>query len=442
MRVNLLQQARLFSDWRHEMAKPSGSETNAPYGLHKRAALGFIFGAVLIDTLGAGLIIPVLPRLIASFGGVNLAEASSFYGILVALYALLSFLFASAVGSLSDRFGRRPVLLLSLLGLGLDYVIIALAPNLAWLVVGRVLAGIFGALEVTAMAYIADISRPEERAKNFGVIGAAFGLGFIVGPLLGGLLGDIDLRLPFWCAAGLSLLNVLYGIFVLPESHPRERRRPFSWARANPVGSLLALRRFEGVLRLTGVYTLTRLSLNGLIGVFVLFASYRFGWGVGQVGISLAVTGLALAVVQGGLVGPIVAKLGEGRTVILGLVISVLAYVLLGLAQSEWLFYAGIVLSASGGLVGPTVQGAISSRVAPEEQGLLQGALAGITNLTNVAAPLLTASLFAYVVSRGVAPELVGAPLFLCALLELSALSVALRAFRSGAPALAEQPST
>ena len=403
-----------------------------------KAGLGFIFGAVMIDSLGAGLIVPVLPRLINSFEGVGLSQASSFYGFLVAIYALLSFVFASAVGSLSDRFGRRPVLLLSLLGLGLDYVIIALAPNLAWLVVGRILAGIFGATETTAMAYIADISKPEERAKNFGVIGAAFGLGFIVGPLLGGLLGGIDLRLPFWCAAGFSLLNMLYGLFVLPESLASNYRRSFSWARANPVGSLLALRRFPSVLTLTGVYSLTRLSLNGLIGVFVLYTSYRFGWSVTEVGISLAVVGIALAVVQGALVGPVVKWLGEGRTALVGLTLSALAYVLLGLATTEWLLYTAIILSSSGGLVAPSVQGAISSRVAPEEQGLLQGALAGINNLANVVAPLLTAGLFAYVVSRRTSFEFVGAPLFLCALFELSALLVARRAFRQPQPALAE----
>ncbi len=412
-----------------------------PAGRKSQAALGFIFIAVLIDTLGAGLIIPVLPRLIESFGGVTLAQASSFYGFLVALYALLSFAFASAVGSLSDRFGRRPVLLLSLLGLGLDYVIIALAPSLAWLVVGRVLAGIFGALEVTALAYVADISRAENRAKNFGVVGAAFGLGFIVGPLLGGILGGIDLRLPFWCAAGLSLLNVLYGLFVLPESHPVARRRPFSWRRANPLGALLALRRFRGVLPLTGVYTLTRLSLNGLIGVFVLYASTRFGWGVTEVGIALAVTGLALAVVQGGLVGPIVGALGEARSVALGLCISTLAYVVLGLAMTEWLFYVGIILSASGGLVAPTVQGALSSRVAPEDQGLLQGALAGITNLTNVAAPLATAGLFAFIVSQNASSPIIGAPLLLCALLEGTALLLTLRTFGKEVPTFAKEPA-
>lgn len=408
-------------------------------GRNQRAGLGFIFGAVIIDTLGAGLIIPVLPRLINSFEGVGLSQAASFYGFLIALYALLSFVFASAVGSLSDHFGRRPVLLLSLLGLGLDYVIIALAPNLAWLVVGRVFAGIFGVIETTAMAYIADISKPEERAKNFGLIGAAFGLGFIVGPLLGGVLGGVDLRLPFWCAAGFSLLNVLYGLFVLPESLAPEYRRPFSWARANPVGSLLTLRRFPDVLTLTSVYSLTRLSLNGLIGVFVLYTSYRFSWSVTEVGISLAVTGVALAVVQGALVGPVVKHLGEGRTVLLGLTLSILSYLLSGLTNNEWVFYAAIILSSSGGLVAPSVQGAISSRVAPEEQGLLQGALAGINNLANVVAPLLTAGLFAYVVSRGTPFGLVGIPLFLCALLEFLALLVARQAFGQPTPSPADQ---
>ena len=399
-------------------------------GRNTRAGLGFIFVAVIIDVLGVGLIIPVLPQLIRSFKGVDLSQASSFYGFLIAIYALLSFVFASAIGSLSDRFGRRPVLLLSLLGLGLDYIIIALAPSLAWLVVRRVFAGIFGASETTAMAYIADISKPEERAKNFGLIGAAFGLGFIVGPLLGGVLGGIDMRLPFWCAAGLSLLNVLYGLFVLPESLAPEYRRPFSWVRANPVGSLLALRRFPDVLALTSVYVLTRLSLNGLIGVWVLYTGYRFGWSITEVGVSLSITGLALAAVQGALVGPVLKRLREARTILLGLTLSTFSYLLFGLAHEGWQIYVAIVLSSSGGLVAPSVQGAISSRVAPEAQGLLQGALAGLNNLANVVAPLLSAGLFAYFVARGAPLGFVGAPLFLCALLELAALYVARRAFQ------------
>ena len=255
------------------------------------------------------------------------------------------------------------------------------------------------------------------------------------------MLGGIDLRLPFWCAAGFSLLNVLYGLFVLPESLAPEYRRPFSWARANPVGSLLALRHFPGVLTLTGVYTLTRLSLNGLIGVFVLYASYRFGWNVTEVGVSLAVTGVALAVVQGALVGPAVERLGEGRTALLGLTLSVLSYVLYGLADNQWVFYAAIVLSSSGGLVAPSVQGALSSRVAPEAQGLLQGALAGVNNLANVVGPLLTAGLFAYAVSRSTPFGLIGTPLFLCALLELLALLAARRAFGQPAASPADQPA-
>ncbi|THF67931.1 TCR/Tet family MFS transporter [Deinococcus sp. Arct2-2] len=395
-----------------------------------QAGIGFIFITVIIDALGVGLIIPVLPRVIESFGDVGLSQASSFYGLLIALYSLMAFLFAGLMGSLSDRFGRRPVLLLSLLGLGLDYVIIALAPNLSWLIVGRVLAGIFGASQVTALAYIADVSPPQDRAKNFGLIGAAFGLGFIIGPLLGGVLGGIELRLPFWVAAGLSLLNVLYGLLVLPESLPPERRQPFRWSRANPVGSLMALRRTPSALTLTAVYGLTRLSLNGLIAVWVLYTGFRLGWNVTQIGLSLAFTGICLAVVQGGMVGPVVARLGEVKTTLLGLTLSTLAYVLFGLFTTGWMLYAAIVLSASGGLVAPTLQGMISSRVPPTEQGLLQGALASLNNLANVVAPPVVAGLFAYVVSPSVRSGFVGTPLFLCALVEGSALLVTWVAFR------------
>ena len=392
----------------------------------RKASLGFIFLTVIIDVLGGGLIAPVLPRLVESFEGGDVALASRFYGLLIALYSLMSFLFASFIGALSDRFGRRPVLLLSLLGLAADYVIIALAPNLTWLVVGRLVAGALGASFVTATAYIADISAPEDRAKNFGLLGAAFGLGFIVGPLLGGVLGGIDLRLPFWVAAGLAALNVLYGLFVLPESLPPEHRRPLNWRQANPLGALLALRTFPNVLPLTGVYTLTCLSLNGLIAVWVLYTAHRYGWNVAQVGVSLAVVGVTQGVAQGALVGPLVARFGERRTVVWGVLVSALAYVLYGFASQTWMLYLGIVLSSAGGVVAPALQGAVSGRVAPDQQGLLQGALASLNNLTNVLAPPLVAGLFAFALARGVP---VGLPLLVCAGFEGLAFALAWKAF-------------
>lgn len=392
----------------------------------KQASLGFIFLTVVIDVLGGGIIIPVLPKLIQSFEGGNVAQASHFYGLLIALYSLMSFLFASMIGALSDRFGRRPVLLLSLLGLAVDYTIIALAPNLAWLVVGRIIAGMLGASFVTATAYIADISAPHERAKNFGIVGAAFGLGFIVGPLLGGVLGGIDLRLPFWVAAGLAGLNVLYGLFVLPESLRPEHRCPFQWRQANPLGALLALRHFPNVLPLTWVYTLTCLSLNGLIAVWVLYVAHRYGWSVTQVGISLAVVGLTQAIAQGGLVGPLLAKFGERRTIMASVALSALSYLLYGLARQEWLLYAGLIVSTASGVAAPALQGALSGRVAPDQQGLLQGALASLNNLTSVLAPPVIAGIFAYAVAKGVP---VGLPMFLCAAVELVAFGLAWRAF-------------
>ena len=406
----------------------------------RRASMGFIFLTVILDVLGTGLIVPILPKLIQGFEGGNLARASGDYGLLIALYSLMSFLFASFMGSLSDRYGRRPVLLLSLLGLAVDYVIVALAPNLTWLVAGRLIAGVFGASVVTATAYIADISAPQDRAKNFGMIGAAFGLGFIIGPLIGGFLGSIDLRLPFWVAAGLSALNMLYGVFVLPESLSREHRLPFSWARANPVGTLVALGRLPNVLGLTTAYGLTRLSLNGLIAVWVLYTAQRFGWGAAQVGISLAVTGLCQAVAQGALVGPVLARFGEKRTIVSSLALSMLSYVLFGLASTPWMLYAAIVLSSSGGILAPAIQAALSGRTPPNQQGLLQGALASLNNLANVIAPPIVAATFAYAISSDVGLP-VGVPLFLCAVVEFAALLVAAAALRGWTAAPLTQPA-
>jgi MFS transporter, DHA1 family, tetracycline resistance protein len=406
----------------------------------RRASMGFIFLTIILDVLGTGIIIPILPKLIQSFEGGDLAKASSDYGLLIALYSLMSFLFASFMGSLSDRYGRRPVLLLSLLGLALDYVIVALAPNLIWLVAGRLIAGVFGASVVTATAYVADITAPQDRAKNFGMLGAAFGLGFIIGPLLGGFLGSLDLRLPFWVAAGLSALNMLYGVFVLPESLPREHRLPFSWARANPIGTVAVLRQIPNVLSLTTAYGLTRLSLNGLIAVWVLYTAHRFGWGAAEVGISLAVTGIVQAIAQGALVAPILARFGERRAIVWSIALSAFSYVLFGLASTAWMLYAAILLSASGGILAPAMQAVLSGRTPPNQQGLLQGALASLNNLANVIAPPIVAATFAYVISSNAGLP-VGVPLFLCAAVELTALLIAASALRGWTAAPLAQPT-
>ena len=408
----------------------------------RKASIGFIFMTVILDVLGSGIIVPVLPRLIQNFEHGDIARAGSYYSFLIALYSLMSFLFASFIGSLSDRYGRRPVLLLSLLGLALDYVIIALAPQLSWLIVGRLIAGIFGASVVTATAYIADITEPQDRAKNFGILGAAFGLGFILGPLLGGFLGNIDLRLPFWVAAGLSALNMIYGLFVLPESLPAASRRPFSWARANPIGALAALGHFPKVLPLTTAYALTRLSLNGLIAVWVLYCAQRFGWDVKQVGYSLAAVGLVQAIAQGGLIGPIIQKFGEKNAILGSLLLSVISYAMLGLASTPEVLYLGIVLTIAGGILAPAIQAVLSGRMPHDQQGLLQGALASLNNLANVLAPPAVAAIFAYVLNRN--PNLpIGLPLFACAVVELCALLVAAAALKGHVQTVpAPNPST
>ena len=301
--------------------------------------LGFIFVTLFLDVVGLGIVIPVLPKLIESLTNNQLATASTIYGLFVAVYALMQFLFAPILGSLSDKYGRRPIILLSLLGAGFDYVLLGFAPSVEWLFVGRLVAGLTAANFTAVTAYIADISPPEKRAQNFGLIGAAFGLGFIVGPAIGGLLGNVGLRLPFFVVAGITLLNALYGFFVLPESLSKENRRVFAWSRANPIGSLLSIRRYPAVLSLAFVIVLSGLAQNILQSIWVLYTSFRFQWGPGEVGLSLAVVGFCAILVQGFLVGRIVARLGERRALVFGLTISAVSYVLYGLAPQAWMFY-------------------------------------------------------------------------------------------------------
>ena len=333
------------------------------------AALGFIFVTLFLDVLGIGLVAPILPKLIEEFTGGNVSSASSILGWLVALYALMQFFCSPATGSLSDRFGRRPVILVSLFGSGLDYLLLAFAPNLAWFFVGRIVAGITAANLTAATAYIADVSPPEKRAQNFGLIGAAFGLGFIAGPALGGILGKFGLRLPFFAAAGLALLNWLYGFFVLPESLQSAHRHPFSLARANPIGSIATLGRFPVVLGLCATFFCLYLAQNALHSTWVIYTGYRYHWDTMQTGFSLAVVGVTAAIVQGGLVRKIVPWIGERRAIGFGLAVQVLSCIGYGLATEGWMIYAILVAGSIGGIAGSAAQGLISRNVPPNQQG-------------------------------------------------------------------------
>ena len=385
---------------------------------------------LVLDILGIGLIIPITPRLVESFQGTGVADASKTYGLLVALYSLMQFGGAPVLGSLSDRFGRRPVILLSLLGAGLDYFLLAFAPTLGWFFVGRIIAGLTGANFAAATAYIADISPPEKRAANFGMIGAAFGLGFILGPALGGVLGDVGLRVPFIVAGVLTLLNALYGWFVLPESLAPENRRAFSWKRSNPVGALLHLQKYPMVLGLAGTYFLIYLAHQVLPSTWVLYTSYRYNWTVSQTGLSLAVVGLMAAIVQGGLTRIIVGRIGERKSAIIGLAVGSLAYAGYGLATEGWMIYAILVIGSIGGITGPAVQGLISRNVGADEQGGMQGTLASMSSIAGIAGPPIATGLFSYFVRPTAPAELPGAAFFCSAALMIVALLLAMRSFQ------------
>ena len=396
----------------------------------RKPGLALILTTLALDILGVGLIIPILPRLIEEFEGGSVAAASYTFGLLVALYSLMQFLFAPALGSLSDRFGRRPVILVSLFGCGLDYFLLAFAPNLGWFFIGRLVAGITGANFAAATAYIADISPPEKRAANFGLIGAAFGVGFILGPALGGLLGNVGLRVPFLVAGGLTLINCLYGWLVLPESLAPENRRSFSWTRANPIGALLHLRRHTKTFGLAGTYFLTYLAHQSLPVVWVLYTSYRYSWTVGQTGISLAIIGAMAAIVQGGLTGFIVKRVGEQTTALFGLSIGALTFVGYGLATEGWMIYVILVVGSLDGVARPAVQGLISRGVPANDQGGVQGSLTSLVSVGGIIGPLVAAQLFGFFISDAAPIHLPGAAFFVSAALLGMALILAMRSFK------------
>ena len=396
----------------------------------RKPALGFIFVTLVMLVLGFGIIIPVLPGLVTQFEGGNLAQGSDYYGLLVGVFAVMQFVASPILGSISDRFGRRKVILVALAGTAVDYVIMGLAPNIGWMFVGRIISGVTAGALATCYAYVADVTPPEKRAQGYGLMGAAFGVGFVIGPAIGGFLGKYGLRIPFFAAAGCVALNWLYGAFVLPESLPPEKRRPFSWKRANPVGSLLALRRFRGVVDLAWMYFIVMFSNSMLQSIWVLYTGYRYHWTTSQVGLSLAIVGIMAVVVQGGLVRRIIGWTGERRGLVLGLVLSALTLVGYGLADTAGVFYTVLFVSAFAGIVGPAAQSLITKHVPADEQGAVQGSLTGLTSLAGIFAPLLSAWSFGKCIADDARWRIPGISFFEGSALMLLALVLAFRSFR------------
>lgn len=396
----------------------------------RRAGMAFILVTLFLDILGIGIIVPVLPHLVTDMLGGDASRAALYYGAIAGSFALMQFLFAPLLGALSDRLGRRPVLLVSLFGFGVNYVLLGLAPSLGWLFAARILCGISGASITTANAYIADISDASNRSQNYGLVGAAFGLGFIFGPAIGGILGHVGPRVPFFAAAAIVLVNWLYGLLVLPESLPREHRRPFSWKAANPLGSLGLLRKYPMVAGLAVSFVFVVLSQRGLESVWVLYTQYRFGWQELQNGLALALIGLMVAFVQGVLIRRIVPRVGERRAVLTGLVIGMLAMVLYGLAYEGWMMLAVIFVASLSGIAGPAIQGLVAGSVAPSAQGSVQGALTSLMSLTSIFAPLISTQLFGAFTGNNAPMELPGAPFFAGAIFLAAALAGVLRVFK------------
>jgi len=401
----------------------------APGPEPRKSAIAFIFAIVLLDVIALGIVIPVLPKLVEGMVG-DTPRGAEIFGLFGTAWALMQFLCSPVLGALSDQFGRRPVLLISMAGHGLDYVLMALAPNLIWLFIGRVISGITAASFGTAYAYIADVTGPEKRAQGFGLVGAAFGVGFVLGPALGGLLGAVDPRLPFWVAAAFSLANAAYGYLLVPESLPPERRMAFSLARANPVGSLKLLRRRPELLGLAGVNFLHQLAHASLPAIAVLYTSYRYGWSSQMMGLSLAAIGVMSGLVQGTLIKPIVARIGERRTLLVGLLCGAVGFAIYGIATTTAGFWAGIPVMALWGIAGAATQAMMSQLVTPSEQGQLQGANSSIMAVAGLIGPGLFSLSFAWSIANGPAARLPGFAFLLAAVLLVGAAALAWRVTR------------
>jgi MFS transporter, DHA1 family, tetracycline resistance protein len=396
---------------------------------NRKPALAFIFITLLLDVIGFGIIIPVIPVLISELTGSNLSNASLYGGWLMFSFAIMQFIFSPIIGNLSDKYGRRPILLISLAGFIVNYLITALAPNIGWLFAGRILAGIFGASMTTATAYIADVSTPEKRAQNFGIVGAAFGLGFIIGPVIGGLLGYIGHRVPFYAAALITFLNFLYGYFFLPESLSKENRRKFELKRANPVGSLIYIAKYPLIASLVVALICLYLAQHATHSTWTFYTMEVYKWNEKMVGISLGTVGLLVALVQGWLIRIINPKLGIRRSIFFGLALTAIGFMLIAFASKSWMLFVFLVPFCLGGIAGPALQGVIANQVPNNEQGELQGALTGLVSLTSIIGPLLMTSLFSFFTGSHAPIYLPGAPFLTGALLTIICIIIIYRTF-------------
>lgn len=397
----------------------------------RKPALIFIFFTVLIDVIGFGIIIPVFPKLIMHINGGDMSDASLIGGWMLFSFSLMQFLFSPVLGNLSDHFGRRPVLLISLFGFGIDYLLLAFAPTVAWLFVGRLIAGITGASYSTASAYIADVSAPEDRGKNFGIIGAAFGLGFIIGPVLGGLLAPLGLRVPFFCAAGLTMINFLYGFFVLPESLKTENRRTFNWKKANPVSAVLSLKKYPGILLLFLSLFFIYLASHAVQSTWSYFTMGEFNWTESEVGYSLGFVGILVALVQTLIIRFAHKNLGQVRSVYAGLIFYSIGLLVFAFAQNGYWMYLGLVPYCLSGLAGPSMQGIISGQVAPDSQGELQGGLTSMMSITAIFGPPLMTGLYAHFGSSNQPLHFPGAAFLLGVIFTWFSLAAAIISLRS-----------
>lgn len=395
-----------------------------------QAAIGFIFITMLIDITGWGIIIPVIPKLIKELIHSDISEAAKIGGWLTFAYAFTQFIFAPIIGNLSDKYGRRPIILISLFAFSLDYLLLAFAPTISWLFAGRIIAGLTGASITTASAYIADVSTPENRAKNFGMIGAAFGLGFIIGPVIGGLLGQYGARVPFYAAAVLCLLNFLYGFFILPESLNKENRRPFDIKRANPIGAFLHLKKYPKLIGLVLAVFLLYVASHAVHSNWSFFTMYRFKWDEKMVGISLGVIGLLVGIVQGGLIRVINPKLGNEKSVYVGMALYTIGMFLFATATESWMLFVFLIPYCLGGIAGPAMQAVISSQVPANEQGEIQGTLSSLMSASAIIGPPMMATVF-YFFTHNEAPFLFpGAPFVLGGFLMLLSTFIAYFSFR------------